>query len=75
MVLKNIIPICDRIRYLIEFFSHDYVKIKIDLDDELFLKEHWLCKMLAILSKSVFYNQYYYNTFLGKIIATIFMTV
>ena len=27
-------------QYYVDFFSHDYVKIKIDLDDDLFLKEH-----------------------------------
>ena len=51
------------------FFSHNYAKIKIDLDDPLPLENTLTLHNVIILIKSVFnkdQNHYYYNIFLEK---------
>ena len=50
-------------------FSHNYVKIKINWNDDLPLEEILALHNVVILIKSVWNknkNQYYYNIFLGK---------
>ena len=50
-------------------FSYNYIKIKIDSDDDLPLKETLTLHNVKILIRSVFnkdQNHYYYNTILEK---------
>ena len=68
--------IYDKIRYLMGlkssityFFSHNYSKIKIGLDDDLLLGKTLTLHNVTILSKPVFIedqNHYYYNVLLEK---------
>ena len=49
-----------------DFYSHNYTKIKINLDDDLPFEKRLNVQNVVIIIKSVFnknYNHYYYETF------------
>ena len=54
---------------ILDFYSHKYTKIKIDLNDNLPLEKTLNVHNVVIRIKSVFnknYNHYYYRVFLEK---------